>query len=276
MSALALVAALASIGLMYGLGARMFGSARWGILAAGVFAATPLLWQQSRNAPVSLYPLPFVLGWLFAVAHLGDERGAWWAAAAGAVLGVGAYSSLAATVMMPLYVLLTIAMVAPVRPAPFRRLGAFVAAFVAAVAPFALSLVRHPDDFRRTVDAYHLYDTSRFNVLQGVHEMVSWVGLTARSEVYYDYFNPAFLFLTGGVLLCPLAVLLPAGLYRIVTDESTPLARLSLGGFLAAPFAASLTAEPPTPRGILFITPFAAIVAVYGVQHLLSLRMRRH
>jgi len=176
--------------------------------------------------------------------------------------------------MMPLYLLLTIAVVAPARAVSRSQLGVFVAAFSVAAGPFALLVFRHPDDFRRAVKAHHLYDAGRFNVLQGVHEMVSWVGLTARSEVYYDYFNPAFLFLTGRVLLLPLVVLLPAGIYRILTSQTTPLARLSLAGFLTAPLAASLTAEPPTPGRILFITPFAAIVSTYGVQHLMSLRGR--
>jgi hypothetical protein len=266
------LAGIASIGLMFVLGARTFASARFGFVAAGVLALTPLLWLQGHNAPASLYPLPFVIGWLLAVDHFRDTRAPWWAAVAGGFLGVGVYSSHAASVMMPLYLLLTIAVVAPARAIPPRQLSVFVAAFLVTVSPFAMSLVRHPDDFKNTVTAFHLYDASRFTLLQGVHEMVSWVGLTARSEVYYDYFNPAFLFLTGRVLLLPLVVLLPAGLYRILTDESTPLARLSLAGFLAAPFAASLTAEPPTPGRILFITPFAAMVSTYGVQHLLSLR----
>jgi hypothetical protein len=265
------LAGIVSIGLMYVLGARMFASARFGIVTAGVLVLTPLLWRQSRNAPASLYPLPFVIGWLLAVAHFPDARPLRWAALAGGLLGAGVYSSHAAPAMMPLYLLLTIAVVAPARPVPLRQLGMFVAAFLVATAAFTLSLVRHPQDFQNTVKAFHLYDASRFNVLQGMHEMVSWVGLTARSEVYYDYFNPAFLFLDGRVLLLPLVVLLPAGLYRMLTDESTPLARLSLAGFLAAPFAASLTAEPPTPARLLFITPFAAIVSTYGVQHLLAL-----
>jgi len=274
MSALRWAAAIASIGLMYGLGARMFRSVRWGILAAGIFVLTPLLWQQRQNPTAPLDALPFVLAWLFALTHFDNPRGQWWAVIGGASLGAGVYTSDAGAVMMPLYVLLTVALIAADRPVSIRRLIAVVAAFAAAVAPFALSLIRHPDNLRRTVDAHHLYDTSRFTLLQGVHEMFSWVGMTARSEVYYDYFNPVFLFFTGGVLLLPLVVLLPAGLYRMVTHESTPLARLTIGGFLVAPFAASLTAEPPAPRGILFITPFAAIVAAYGVQHLLSLRTR--
>lgn len=272
MSALPFVAGIASLGLMYVLAARMFASARLAIIATGIFTLTPLVWRQISDAPTSIYPLPFVLGWLLAVAYFQDARAPWWAAVAGAVLGVGVYSSLAAAVMMPLYLLLTIAVLAPSRAVPPRQLGLLVAAFLVAVGPFALSLIRDPDAYRDAVMAHRLYDANRFNVLQGVREMVSWVGLTARSEVYYDYFNPAFLFLTGRVLLLPLVVLIPAGLYRILTDETTPLARLSLAGFLAAPLAASLTAEPPTPGRILFMTPFAAIVSAYGVRHLLSWR----
>jgi hypothetical protein len=129
-----------------------------------------------------------------------------------------------------------------------------------------VTVVRDPDEFRSLVTAYRLYDAQRFNVLQGVREMTSWVGLTARTEVYYDFFNPAFLFLTGRVLLFPLAILLPLGLWRLITKETSLIARLALLGFFVAPFAASLTAQRPTPGRILFLTPFAAVVAVYGLR----------
>jgi hypothetical protein len=263
---------ITSLALMYALGARMFASARFGTLAAVLFALTPLLWQQSQNASASFYALPFVVGWLWAITHLQDTSVMPWSAVAGFALGVGAYTSHAALVMMPLYLLLTLGVFAHARTVPPRQLGLLLAAFVVAVSPFAVSLLRHPDEFRDTVNAYHLYDANRFNVRQGVREMASWVGLTARSEVYYDYFNPAFLFLTGRVLLLPLVVLIPAGLCQILSSETTPLARLSLAGFLMAPFAAALTAERPTPGRILFITPFAALVSVYGVQRLMSWR----
>lgn len=270
--ALPFVAAIASLTLMYILGARMFAGARFGVATAVIFALTPLVWEQTRAGSVSLYPLPFVAGWLLAAAYLEDKSVVPWSAVAGIVLGVGADASHAAMVMMPLYLLLTIGVFAHARTVPSRQLGLLLAAFVVAVSPFAVSLLRHPEDFRNTVNAYHLYDANRFNVRQGVREMASWVGLTARSEVYYDYFNPAFLFLTGRVLLLPLVVLIPAGLCQILLSETTPLARLSLAGFLVAPFAASLTAEPPTPGRILFITPFAALVSVYGIQRLMSWR----
>jgi hypothetical protein len=271
-TALTLLALTASMALLYRLGARIFVSARFGILTAALFALTPLLWRQTEGAPAALAPLPFVIGWLWAVAHIerADAVSFRWAVFAGAVLGVGVYTSRAAVVMMPLYLLLTMAILVHDGTVRLRELGALIGGFVLAVSAAVAQLLRHPEVFRDTVNAYHLYDANRFNVRQGIREMTSWVGLTARSEVYYDYFNPAFLFLTGRVLLWPLVVLVPAGLYQIVAEEATPLARLSLAGFLAAPFAASLTAEAPTPARILFITPFAAIVSAYGVKRLLA------
>ena len=65
----------------------------------------------------------------------------------------------------------------------------------------------------------------------------SWVGLTARTEVYYDSFNPALLFLSGGgigeepdsqVFLLLFAVLLAMGFHRVLTRESPPAAWLSI------------------------------------------------
>ena len=199
---------IASIGLMYVLGARIFTSARLGFVTAGVFALTPLVWHQIQDAPASLRPLPLVLGWLLAVDHFGGPRGWWWGVVAGLLLGLGLYSSHAAAVMMPLYLLLTIVVVLAGRTVSSSRLGPLVAAFSVAAGPFALSLVRGPETFRNLITAYHLYDAGRFNVLQGAHEMASWVGVTDRAEVYYDYFNPTFLFLTGRLLLLTLVVLI--------------------------------------------------------------------
>ena len=272
MTPLSFAAFTASTVLVSLLGARLFASPRFAVLTGVLFVLTPLLWRQTQDASGSLYALPFVAGWLFAAAHMTSTHASWWPVIAGGLLGGGVYTSNAAAVMMPFYALLTIAVFAQARAVRLRELALFVTAFAIAAGPLAVSFISHPERLRDTVNAYHLYDAHRFNVLQGIREMSSWVGLTARTEVYYDYFNPAFLFLTGRVLLFPLVVLIPAGVYQIVSGETTPLARLSLVGFLAAPFAASLTAQPPIPGRILFITPFAAIVAAYGVKRMLSWR----
>jgi hypothetical protein len=258
-------------GLLFVVGAGLFGGAGFGAATALLFLTTPIVWYAQQTAPHALYPLPFVAGWLAAVARF--QPGATWGppAAAGVALGLGLLTTPAAFVMMPVYLALTIAMAFYARSLDVRRLGVLVAGFLVAASPAIVSLVRHPEDFRAMVSAYRLYDAQRFNVLQGVREMISWVGLTARTEVYYDFFNPAFLFLTGRVLLFPLVVLLPIGLWQLLTKESSLMARLTLLGFLLAPFAASLTAEAPTPGRILFLTPFAALASTYALRHLLTL-----
>jgi hypothetical protein len=210
------------------------------------------------------------MAWLLAITRFQQTRAVWWLVVAAVALGAGVYSGNAAAIMMPAYFALTATVLALSGEASPRQLAWFAGAFAATGGPFVLHLLLNRDQFRTLVLAHRLYDVDRFNILQGMREMVSWVGLTARSEVYYDYFNPAFLFLTGHVLLFPLAVLLPAGLIRILTNESTPIARLSWGGFFAAPLAATLTAETPIPQRTVFLLPFAAVVSGYGVHQLLA------
>ena len=142
-------------------------------------------------------------------------------ALAGAALGLGVYTSAAAVVMMPLYFAITVAVLCWSRAMTRPQALAFAAAFAAAAAPLFASWLARPELFRQVVSAHHLYDAARFNPLQGVHEMVSWVGLTARTEVFYDYFNPAFLFLSGRVFLAPLVVLVPIGLYQLALAEAS-------------------------------------------------------
>lgn len=253
-------------------GARIFSSARWGLVAAALFALSPIIWRQAVIAPAMLYPLPLVMGWLLAATYARSADARWWAVAAGACLGAGVYTSNASAVMMPVYLGLTVAVLGLTQAAPWRQLGVCVAVFAVIAAPFAGSWLAHPADLRLTITAHHLYDAQRFNVLQGGREMTSWVGLTARSEVYWDYFNPAFLFLGPGVLFPLLIVLVPAGLLRILASDRTPVDLLLLMGAALAPVAASLSAEAPTPGRILFLTPFAALIAVHGAQYLLSFR----
>src|SRR6266540_213858 len=100
MAALPIAAAIASAALMSFLAARTFANAGYTIVALGVFASTPLLWLTAQISPASLYPLPFVAAWLLSLARFQSTRAAWWLVAAGFVVGVGVYTSIAAAVMM--------------------------------------------------------------------------------------------------------------------------------------------------------------------------------
>lgn len=257
----------ATTGLLYSTAAIAFGGVLPGAVAAGATLLAPLLWTLAAASPESLYPLPFVGLWLLAVAQLSAARRSWWAVAAGLALGAGLYVSTPAIVMMPCFAVLTVAIGLPSRALPRNVLAAFVAAFAISALPLLAGWLMRPEQFREIVNSHHLYDANRYNVLQGMREVASWVGLTARSEVFWDYLNPAFLFITGRVLAWPLVILLPMGLYYALVKESTLAGRVALAGYLAAPLAASLTAEPPVAARIFWIIPFAALLSAAAVGH---------
>ena len=266
---LPVTAVLAAAAFMAVTGSIMFGSRAMGMSTAAVFLSAPLLWNQVRAPGPALDALPFVAAWLTAVALSESGRSVRALAVAGACLGAGLYTSNAATVMMPVFAAVTVAAMLAGSAASARSHAMFVAAFVITGLPLVAWFVRHTDQFRAAVNAAHLYDANRFNILQGLREMTSWVGLTARTDVYHSYFDPAFLFLGGEVLLAPLIVLVPAGLLRVI-DYPSVVARVALGGCLAAPMAAAMTAQSPSPPRIVFITPFASLLAMYGVQQMIE------
>jgi hypothetical protein len=257
----------ATIGLMYSVAATALGGWLPGVVAAAAIGFAPLLWSQFSLAPSTLYPLPLVAAWLMSIAYLSRTGGLWWAGVAGASLGAGLYMSLPAVIMMPCYVMLTVILGWPSRALSRPAWLVFLGSFAIVAIPLLVSWMMRPEEFRATVNAHHLYDANRFNVLQGAREVTSWVGLTARSEVFWDYLNPAFLFVTGRVLAWPLVVLLPVGIYFAIVRETTIIGRLALAGYVAAPLAACLTAEPPTASRIIWIVPFAALLSAVAAAH---------
>ena len=287
MAAAGALIALLSTGLIYALGARLFSSKAGGMLVAAFFLTTPLIYHAVRGGSASLYQLPFVIGWLLCIDRFRTSGAARDLAGAGAVLGLGLYSFWAATVVMPVYLAITVVAIVLTSDLRLndRRIGAMAAAFAVAAAPLAAYLLMHPEYFRDRILAYGLYDANRYNILQGSREVFSWVGLTARSEVFYDYFNPAFLFLSGGglarslahpqVFHLPYALLLAAGLHRIVTRDVPITAWLAVAGFAAAPIAAALTAQPPVAARAILMAPCAAVIAAYGAVHLWEFRRLR-
>lgn len=269
-----LLAVIATVVLIFAAAAIAFGGVVPAIVASASLLLAPLVWSLWSTAPMGLLPLAFLTAWLFAIAKLGQSDQWWWAVAAGVSLGAGAYLSPPALVMMPCFAALTIVIALASRSLSPRVLAIFAGAFALGITPLLMWWVTHAADFRALINAHHLYDANRFNVLQGAREVTSWVGLTARSEVFWDYLNPAFLFVTGSVLAWPLIVLLPLGIYRVMVAETTLVSRLSLAGYVVAPLAASLTAEPPIRMRIVWIIPFAAMLSAAAIRYLMDLRRR--
>lgn len=254
-----------------------------GLIGAGLLVSMPLIYTTPISAAV-VYQGLVAMAWLLAMDRYGASGRVAWLAASGAVLGLGLYGRASAMVMMPLYLLLSLIVLAAAATDRRPTLGVFaapVAAFALVAAPFAVFLVRHPEYFRDAVLIHGLYDARRYNVLQGAREVFSWVGLSARLEVYWDYFNPAFLFLSDRsgtmslwhprIFVLPFAVVLPIGMWRAVAPDSTITWRLIAGGLLIAPAVGALVAQPPSPAYLLPAAPFAALLGANGVVYLWDL-----
>jgi hypothetical protein len=127
---------------------------------------------------------------------------------------------------------------------------------------------------------YNIYDPGRYSPLGGALEMLQWTALMKRWNIYYDFFNPSFLFFSGGssllnattqagVLLLPLAVLLPLGVYQILNARRTVFNGVLVAALACAPLPSVLVADGAVNRGLVLL-PCAAFVATFGVELLIS------
>ncbi len=245
---------------------RLFQSNAMGLVVAGLLLLTPIHFIRGRLLLSPLYSIPFILAWLWSLARFEEERTARPLVMAAICLGLGAYSYLAAVVMMPIYLAVTLAI-------GYRRLGLgaavrAVAAFTATLMPMVLWYVTHPERNSQIVRAYQLDANAE-------SPLTRWIGM------YWSFFDPAFLFVSGdaslvnstreaGFFPMAFAVLLPLGLYEVVRLRQ-PLPLAIAIGFVTAPLVSMISGAIEMNR-VMFAIPFGVLLAGYGVHLLLRAR----
>jgi 4-amino-4-deoxy-L-arabinose transferase-like glycosyltransferase len=268
---------LISVLLMYVVARQLFKRDWLALIAAAMLALTPAHFIHSRLAVDHLYPVPFVLGWLWCLARFLEHGRQRTLFAGTLLLGIGAYTYLASLMLMPVYLLITAAALFKSghrSPRTYLVAGAGLALPMALLVPWYIA---HPTHFTNQVNMYSVYDASRLNPLQGALRLLGYQSLTARISVYYDGFNPSMLFFSGGssiinatrqsgVFLLPLAVFLPLGLYRAATGGMTPLNLVLLLGFFTAPIGPAVVNQMMVNR-MLVLLPFAVLLATLGVEY---------
>ena len=246
------------------------------IVAAAFLALSPGFFIHSRLALSVIYPLPFVLLWLLALHEYDRKPRPWLLCAGAASLGLGIYGYLAGILMMPLYLAMTVWITRAWSSA--RLLAWIVAGFAIVLVPIALWHVAYPE---RYTDLMHAY---RFDDPASVQAAPVWslAGARARLSAWWQYFNPDFMFLSGdssltnstraaGFFPAAFAVLLPLGIVRLVNGSR--FERIIVAGFVTGPFAAVATGTLDLNRyRAMFVLPFGALVAVYGIEWLWSSR----
>jgi 4-amino-4-deoxy-L-arabinose transferase-like glycosyltransferase len=266
------------VALVYLIGCRLFRDRAYGVLAAAFLALTPAHFIHSRLEMDYIYPLPFVLLWLWCLLKFddtADKRLMWMG---GFALGVGFYSYIAAVAFMPLYLLFTWLYLF----AKYRRLRLIhlttTVAFVIPLLLFVAWRVIYPDIFSGT--AYR-YAITRNGVALGILRLFNYNLIGDYVSNYWNFYNPNFLFLVGspnfqsstraaGVFLIPLALFLTVGVYEVATREKPRVGWLLIAGFLTAPLPAVLVEEPYAIYREMEMLPFAVLIAVFGARRLLT------
>lgn len=268
--------------LVYLIGLKVFTGARRALVAAIVLALTPAHVIHSRMAADLIYPVPFLLGSLLAwIAYL-ERRDLRLLFIAASLQGIGCYSYVGAAIAMPLYFVLFSALMLARDPRRLQAPAVALAGLAWPLAALVVWLLTHPEQFSGQVQMYNVYDPAALTPLQGLRSLLSYASITARVGVYYEFFNPAFLFLSGdaslmnstrsaGVFLLPLVVLLPVGLNYAINRDQTPVLGVIAGGLLLAPVAALVVAEVKINRALIML-PFAALVAAAGADTMLRAR----
>jgi len=263
--------------LIYLVALRLFRSATYAVAAAVLLALTPAHFIHSRMAMDYLYPVPFVLLWLWCLLKF-DETGRphlMWIG--GFALGVGIYSYVAALAFMPLYLVFTwLFLLAKYRRVRLVHVTTTIA-FVLPLAGFLTWRIIHPEVFAGT--AYR-YAITRGGLLSGVRGMLRYNAIGDYLSNYWNFYNPNFLFLVGspnfqsstraaGVFLIPVALFLAVGGYDVIVNEKPRVSALLLAGLLTAPIPAVLVEEPFAIYREMEIIPFAILIAAFGVRRLM-------
>jgi 4-amino-4-deoxy-L-arabinose transferase-like glycosyltransferase len=277
--------------LIYLVARRLFRSSRWGVLAAVLLALTPAHFIHSRLAMDYLYPVPFVLAWLLCFLVFLERRSPWLLFLATSFLGVGFYSYIASVIMMPVYLAITWLALWATSMGSRRLLAVSLAGFAWPLVFLAAWIAFHPVVLAATLSRYQIGQVgaalspktheSIAELLERTRRGVRFSELTGRVSLFWYFFDPAYLFLSGGyanvvnstrhfgVFLAPLVIFVPIGLVRLLTERPRPTAQLLVLGFLSAPLAACLVVpEPYAVDRELGILPFGVLVTTVGVRYM--------
>jgi 4-amino-4-deoxy-L-arabinose transferase-like glycosyltransferase len=260
--------AIVNVGLMYAVARRLFSNAWYAVLAALMLALTPAHLIFGRMASDYFCPIPFALLWLWCLLRCVQTDTAWQPAATGLVLGVGLYSYIASWIVMPFYLAVTHVMLWLSRK-PLRAHVELAIGFAMPLLALIPWIWLHPEMPQDTLRGYAVSTSFK---------------LAERVALYWDYFNPSYLFFSGGsdlmwatrragVFVLAVAVLLPCGIWSIWRRNPSITRAVLLVGFFFAPVPIIL-ALPEDPRYAtardLLAVPFGVLISVAGVEWLVA------
>lgn len=254
--------------LAYVLGRRVTGSRRAGLLTGAMLALTPAHFIHSRIAIPTLWPMPFLLGWLLGLERYSRNQRLKPLVAGMLCLGLAAYAYVGTALLVPLFAFGTFAWV--FWDLEIRSLRPYVAGAVGLALPFGLMVywqMIHPDRWAQLFGYYSATGAS-----PGAATLLNFEAIQQRVTTYWNYFDPTFLFLAGddglrystgrsGVFLLVSAILLPLGI--ATAGRTSGIKRLVVYGLFAAPIIGSLQGAVHIQR-VLPLVLFGALLSAQG------------
>ena len=278
--------AATNVVLLFFIARRIFGRERLALLAAVLLALTPAHFINSRIAMDYVYPLPFVLGWLLCLLRYLETKHTPTLFLGASLLGLGVYSYIASVVMMPLYLLFTWLAIYHTADRWTRPCVIAAVGFAWPLLALPVWLYYHPAVVTQTLSRYGVEQVELLvnfrgkplaETLEELRRPLRFSSMTGRISLYWYFFDPSFLFITGGyanvvnsvrhvgVFLLPFLVLVPLGIWRVLADVPRPVNAILLAGFVTAPLAAALVV--PEPYAIdreMQLLPFGVLLATSG------------
>jgi 4-amino-4-deoxy-L-arabinose transferase-like glycosyltransferase len=281
------LAGVLSVALTYLVGRRLYGDRLAAAIAALVLACSPAFFILSRYALDYTLPVPFILGWLWCLliaferprplpstllrAAPSEVEGRRWFAAAGLCLGAGWYAYISSIVMMPVYAVMTLALLAA-KKRDRREMAAFVAGFALPLTLFVAWLLQHPEAIEATARRYGLIEATPAASAGSIFQTFDLGAMLVR---FVTFFRFDFLFQLGdvylpfstrntGVFVGAAGMLIGAGIVGALFTFRSAMTLLVLAGFLVSPLAASVLQEEGAIRRATGMLAFGALLAGLG------------
>ena len=260
--------AVVNVILIYLVARKLFSNRWYAVAAAGVLALTPGHYIFARRALDYFCQLPIALTWLLCLSLYVEAAPAWVPAATGLLLGLGLFTHISSWIVMPGYVAATCVLFWRLE-APRRAYGWLLAAFAVPLVVIVPALFANPSLPAEMFSHYKVRS--------------DWQ-IAERINIYWGYLGPSFLYFSGGanpvfatrrggVLPVAAAVLLPVGIWSVLSRRGDPKRDLLVFGFFFAPLPVVLALPPDprfyTPRDLL-VLPFAALLCTLGLERLLE------
>jgi 4-amino-4-deoxy-L-arabinose transferase-like glycosyltransferase len=262
------------VALTYVVGRRLFRRDSLAILAAVLLMLTPAHFMHARLATDHICHLPSFIVYLLLMIDYIERRRVWVLFGATACLGLGFYGYIGAMTAAPVFLAFTAAVLLVLGVRTVRPYIAAAGGFAAALLPFLLWLLIHPEQIGDQIRSY--VPAGGAGAAPPSVGAALFSAIMVRLDAYYAYFDPALLFFRGdgspldstrevGVFLLPIVVLLPAGAYYILKHRRTAADFFILAGFFVAPIGALAVGEAKASRALV-MAPLAALVSARGVE----------